>query len=162
MLGCLRYQTRKPDRVIVLCSDTPLAELREDFADVEFHEAPNMNDWGHAKRAEGIRLASGDYMGFFNDDDSYELNYLERMLDTVTETDADVVWCAWNEQPDCEFRSLKSTAGNFVVSVGLAKELGWKDRHYEADGAFIDSLVASGAVCVKVDDRDPVLYHHNV
>lgn len=158
MLGNLLYQTRKPDEIVVVCSDTDdLARLSEDFPGVVFLNAPDRGDWGHEKRAVGLDVASGEWIGWFNDDDSYDVAYLERLL--AHEEDGDAVYCAWNEQPHCEFRKYQSTAGNFVCRTDLARQVGWHGRSYEADGIFIDGLVAAGARVVRVDD---VLYHHNV
>jgi GT2 family glycosyltransferase len=162
MLGNLIYQTRQPDEIIVVCTETPgavVARLREDFPGVRFETIDEVGDWGHAKRAHGLALATGDWLGFFNDDDSYEADYLETMLDEAEADDVDVVWCAWNEQPRCAFRKYESTAGNFVVRASLAKQVGWTERCYEADGIFIDGLVAAGARTTKIEET---LYHHNV
>jgi hypothetical protein len=156
ILGCLRYQTRPPDETIALCSNTRLPDLREDFPDVTFLAVENQNDWGHEKRATGLAAASCDWVGFFNDDDSYSLDYLERMLAEAAEADA--VFCEWNENPGCDFHIYRSTAGNFIVRAALAKKVGWRSRVYEADGHFIEALNAAGARVVKVPE---LLYHHN-
>lgn len=158
ILGNLRYQTRPPDETIVLCSDTPdVARLREEFEDVEFLERPNRDDWGHEKRAEGLERATGTWVGFFNDDDSYVRDYVERML-AATDPDVDAVYCGWSTYPDCDFRLGSSTSGNFIVRRSLAVTVGWTSRRYEADGDFIDALVDAGARTVKVPH---VLYFHN-
>lgn len=152
----LLSQTRPPDEIVVLASDTPLEELRETYPEVRFVERENEEDWGHGKRAAGIELATGEWIGFFNHDDAYDPTYLERMLSAAD--GHDVVYCAWNEQPGCDFSIYRSTAGNFVVRAGLAKRVGWMSRRYEADGDFIEALKAEGARVARVDD---VLYHHN-
>jgi hypothetical protein len=161
ILGNLHYQTRRPDETLVFVSGLGRGEfcrMAELFPWAQFFLEDDMQDWGHAKRAAGIERATGEFIGFFNDDDSYALDYIEQMLATVE--GADVAWCAWNENPDCAFVPGSSTAGNFIVSTDLAKQVGWKFRHYEADGVFIEGLVQAGAVCVKHDG--PVLYHHNI
>lgn len=157
LLGNLRYQTRPPDETIVLCSDTPdVMRLREDFPDVKFVERDNLNDWGHAKRAEGLWLANMDWVGFFNDDDSYDLGYVEKMLAATAE--ADVVYCGWSTYPQCAFRLGSSTSGNFIVRGLVGRAVGWISRRYEADGDFIDALAAATDRIVYVPQ---VLYTHN-
>ena len=158
ILGNLRYQTRPPDEVLAYVSDTPdLARFREQWPEVSFHACENRSDWGHEKRAHGLEAARGKWLGWFNDDDSYEPDYLEAML-AVT-PGQDVVYCGWNEQPECGFHQGSSTAGNFIVRAALAKEVGWTGRHYEADGAFIDAVRGRTDRIVRIGR---ILYHHNV
>jgi len=114
-----------------------------------------MNDWGHEKRAEGLQMATQDYVGFFNDDDSYDLSYLEKMLSIP---DADAVFCSWNTIPDCTFNGASSTSGNFVVRRELAQRIGYTSRRYEADGDFIEAINASGAAVFRINE---LLYRHN-
>jgi len=160
MLANLRYQTRPPDETIVFASDTPtLARLAHDFPDVEFLERPNMNDWGHEKRAEGVERATGDWLGFFNDDDSYERDYLELMLAEASRLQADAVYCGWNTHPDCHFGLASSTSGNFIVRTDVARTVGYTSRRYEADGDFITAVAE---IAERVGRVDRVLYHHNV
>ena len=157
ILGCLRYQSVKPDETIALVSDTPdLARLREEFPDVEFLERPDRADWGHEKRAEGLQRATMEWVGFFNDDDSYTRDYLETML--AAGRAADVVYCGWNEHPDCGFHGCSSTAGNFLVRTRVAQRVGWNGRHYQADAEFIEALNIAG---VRIARVDRLLYTHN-
>lgn len=115
-----------------------------------------MNDWGHADRARGLAHASSEFVGFFNDDDSYDLTYVEKMLTAADK--ADVVYCAWNEIPDCVFQTCSSTAGNFIVRTELARKAGYNGRDYIADGHFIEAIKTLDPRIVKVDE---VLYRHN-
>lgn len=161
MLECLTGQTRPPDEILCYCAgytSQRFLSLVTDHPGVEFHQHVDVPDFGHSARARGLAAASMEYVGFFNDDDWYEDTYLERMLAVMP--GHDVVFCAWNEQPDCGFVGCQSTAGNFVSRRVLSVEAGWvaSDR-YENDAAHIDRLNELGARVVKVDD---VLYHHNV
>jgi hypothetical protein len=157
MLGNLMYQTRTPEAISVYCSETPdVARLREDFPDCTFSVQPNMNDWGHDKRSIGIAEATTDYIGFFNDDDEYSNDYVERMM-AEAEQGAEIVYCGWNRLPDCSFCLASSTSGNFIVSTPLAKDVGWTGRMYEADGHFIDDLSERSNWITKVEE---ILYFH--
>lgn len=133
------------------------AELREDFPAVTFHVREDRQDWGHAKRAEGIEIATGDYLAFFNDDDSYELDFIETMLEAVD--GYDVAYCAWNRIPKCEFRTCSSTSGNYIVRTGLARQVGYTGRDYSADGTFIEDLKRAGAAIAPKVER--ILYRWN-
>lgn len=159
ILGQLRYQTRPPDETIVFFSGDgyDAVRLREHFPEAAFSRVPDENDWGHGKRDRGIAAASCSWIGFFNDDDTYDRRYLERML--AASDGHDAVYCAWNEQPSCDFRLTHSTAGNFVCRTDLAREAGWTDRVYEADGLFIERL---NALTTRVARVNTLLYHHNV
>lgn len=159
IIGNLIYQTRKPDQIIVLYSGDigDVGLLGEDFPSILFVPTENRNDWGHEKRALGVGLADGDTLGFFNADDSYDTTYLERML-THIEDGADAVYCAWNKIPRCSFEPGSSTSGNFIVRTDIARRAGYTDRHYEADGTFIDRV---RNLASRVDRVHAILYFHN-
>jgi hypothetical protein len=166
MLGNLMYQTRPPDELIVLASDTPELEgLRKRFTPVladygirsRWYAEENLNDWGHAKRDRGILLANCEWVGFFNDDDSYDNGYIEKMV--AAGEQADIVYCDWTGIPDCKFRPGSSTSGNFIVRRHIAQSVGWNKRHYEADGAFIDGVKKKAGQIVKLPE---LLYRHNL
>jgi len=148
VLGMLDGQTLIPDEIIALVSGSP---------DCGFHQRPNLNDWGHAKRAEGLQMARGDWVGFFNDDDSYSSDYLAKML--AAAAGADVVYCGWNTYPNCTFNLGSSTSGNFIVRREFGQNVGWTSRRYEADGDFIEACRANGALIRRIDE---VLYAHNI
>jgi GT2 family glycosyltransferase len=159
-LGNLRYQTRKPDETIVFVSDPhDISSLREEFPDIHFHVEPNLNDWGHSKRARSLLLASGEFIGWFNDDDEVTPDYLEKMLGSQEATGADVVWCRWNERPDgCDFVMGNSTSGNYIVRRTTGIEAGYHGQDYNADGLFITRIreVTDNRVY-----RPEMLYFHN-
>lgn len=160
ILGNLLYQTRKPDEIIVLWSDLDPVDvelLERDFPYVWFGESVNQNDWGHSKREMGLILARAEVVGFFNADDSYDLTYVEKMMAEI-EAGADVAYCSWNTIPHCDFAPGSSTSGNFIVRTDIARRAEYRDRHYEADGTFIERVREIARVA-RVDD---LLYFHNV
>ena len=91
-------QTRPPDEILLLISAHKHALRLTGFdGPVQVFLVANKNDWGHQKRALGLDLASGDFIGWFNHDDSYEPNYIEEMLDAIERgEDADVAFCNWS------------------------------------------------------------------
>jgi hypothetical protein len=65
--------------------------------------------------------------------------------------DTDVVYCAWNEIPQCCFQSLSSTSGNFLVRTEVGRRAGYLRRDYEADGHFIDAVAGLAREVRRVD-----------
>jgi hypothetical protein len=70
----------------------------------------------------------------------------------------DVVYCGWSKDSAPQFRSAKSTSGNYIVKVDVARKAGYTDRHYEADGTFIDRIAA---VTNSIKFLSGTLYFHN-
>ena len=164
ILGNLLYQTRPPDELLVLVSDvsaSEVAKLREHFPKAQFFPQPNFNDWGHEKRSAGVQWASGDYLGFFNSDDEYELDYIEKMMKAVGVLKFDAAFCGWTGEhgnPHPTFTLGSSTSGNFIVRTELAQRVGYWSRAYEADGHFINAVRSNAKRIAFVND---VLYHHH-
>ena len=155
ILELLGNQTQKPDEIIALCSEINLEGIWQQFPWVRFYEEPNLNDWGHDKRAKGLDLATSDYTGWFNHDDSYDKTYIEKMM---ANEGSDVVFCGWSKSSTPSFSAGSSTSGNYIVKTSYARNVGYKDRHYEADGTFINGLAGQGGKITRVEE---VLYFHN-
>ena len=154
-VDALLAQIRKPDEIIVLASDINLEEARKRYTGVTFYAEPNLSDWGHDKRAKGLDLATSDYTGWFNHDDSYDKTYIEKMM---LNEGSDVVFCGWSKSYTPSFSAGSSTSGNYIVKTSYARNVGYKDRHYEADGTFINGLAGQGGKITRVEE---VLYFHN-
>lgn len=157
MLSQLHNQTRLPDEIRVYASDTEPHELQYLLADAVSVE-PNLNDWGHAKRRKGLAECSGDYVGFFNDDDHYDPTYLERLM---AHAGPDLIYSDWHTKDNRVFHAEPKlgsiTSGCFLVRACFAREVGYLHDRYEADGLFIDDLVAAGASMVRV--REALYWH---
>ena len=161
----LLAQTRKPDEILVFISAHKHALRLTGFDGlVQVFLVANKNDWGHQKRALGLELASGDFIGWFNHDDSYEPTYIEELLGAVEREDADVAFCNWSHggrgmdvNHACEFRGGNSTAGNWIGRTALIREVGYTNRDYSADAHLIDAVRPKAKV-VKVHKT---LYNHN-
>lgn len=156
-IASLMAQSRKPDEIIVLASEIDLSNLREAFPKVVFYEEPDLKDWGHDKRAKGLNLATSDYTGWFNHDDSYHQSYIEIMM-MEAEFGNDVVYCGWNKMDKPGFVANQSTSGNYILKTELGRKAGYTDRHYEADGTFISRI---SALDPKIRFVNKVLYYHN-
>jgi hypothetical protein len=150
-------QTRVPNEIIVLASDISLSEVERAYPSIRFYPEPNLGDWGHDKRAKGLDLATSDYAGWFNHDDSYDPHYIAEMM-WQAELGHDVVYCGWSKDSNPQFRSGSSTSGNYIVKVDVARRAGYTDRHYEADGTFIDRIAALNP---SIKFLKGTLYFHN-
>jgi glycosyltransferase involved in cell wall biosynthesis len=165
ILNNVLSQTRKADEVLVFVSvEHQAIELRSDDPTVRFYVVANKNDWGHEKRALGLRLASSDAIAWFNHDDSYEPTFVERMMEAL-EAGADIAFCNWshdgpqnNIRVNTEFRGGDSTSGNWVGRTGLIRSVGYVFRDYSADASLINAIVATKPLITKIDMP---LYHHN-
>lgn len=153
----LKTQTLKPFEIIVLVSGMDVPDIG-----MTIYCEPDLADWGHEKRAKGLSLAKGKLVGFFNDDDEYDKEYLERMTDAIG--NADIVACNWRSHLSGYTLQIpkphvgRITSGNYLVRTELAQRVGYNHRHYEADGVFIEDLVAAGA---KFTHLDELLYLHH-
>lgn len=156
-VDALLAQSRKPDEIIVLASDIDCSVARKRYTKATFYQEPNLKDWGHDKRAKGLDLATSDYAGWFNHDDSYDPHYIAEMM-WQAELGHDVVYCGWSKVSTPQFRLGSSTSGNYVVKVEVARKAGYTDRHYEADGTFINRI-AEATNSIKF--LPGILYLHN-
>jgi hypothetical protein len=156
-LDSLGKQTQKPDEIIALCSEINLEGIWQQFPWVRFYREPNLDDWGHDKRAKGLDLATSEYVTWFNHDDSYDEDFILKMMEAAS-IGADVVYCGWNKNSTPNFSAGSSTSGNYIAKTAYARSAGYTDRHYDADGTFIGRLAALGG---KVEFLPKVLYFHN-
>ena len=53
-----------------------------------------------AARNFGVQMARGDYIFFIDGDDYMELDAVEKLYNKITETDADITICTWNQFDD--------------------------------------------------------------
>lgn len=157
-IDMIKKQTYKNTEILVLHSDMP------DFFEAEgvsYTQFGNPNDWGQAKAAHGLEKAQGKYVGFFNIDDQYESDYIEKMVQKAEQGNLDLVYCDYvSKEGDIivgEPRINKGTRGMFVVRRAFAQPIGYVHRDYGADGRFLEELVAAGAAHARLEE---VLYVH--
>lgn len=151
LLAQIVAQTRQPDEVIIIASDT-------DTTGLEAVIDENRNDWGHEKRAKGLALAKSDYVCFMNADDEYAPEFIEEMM-----LDYDLVYCNFTSRLFKDVVVSKPvlgsiTSGNFIVRTELAQRVGYNHRVYEADGLFIQDIMQAGASHHHVDKT--LYFHH--
>lgn len=155
MVEQLHRQTRPPDEILVYASDVPdrLLDL-----DATVRLVRNRSDWGHDKRRRGLADATSEWVGFFNDDDVYDPDYLTVM--EQASSGYDLVMCRFDEKGRSIITPAPTvgscTAGNFLVRTEVARRVGWRHSHYEADGTFIAEVAAAAEWTVV----DRLLYWH--
>lgn len=157
-IDMIQKQTYKNVAILVIHSDMPnFAEIDE----VVYVDLVNGNDWGQAKAAYGLDSAVGKYVGFFNIDDQYEPDYIEKMVRKAEEENFDLVYCDYvSKEGDIivgEPKINKGTRGMFIVKRSFARHVGYRHRDYGADGKFLEELVEAGASHARLEE---VLYVH--
>ena len=119
----------------------------------------NFNDWGHRKRRQGIKDASCEFLGFFNPDELFVKDYIQKLLSQTRE--ADFVYCNYvgkrrkTGEHWLVYSSLENiprgpsglggmiTIDVFIVKSSLAKKVGYPEvNKYTGDWAFIGAVTA--------------------
>lgn len=163
--------------------DTPFIEEAEEVTtdeivwDVSFM-AKRYNDWGHSLREIGLNSCSGkddDYILFTNGDNYYCPPFVEEML-FLTLPEVGVVYCDMvhsHPRPDSssggsygffrtEFRPNFCDIGAFIVRLDIARAIGYKHKHRDADASFIsDILNYQKTNPFKIEKVNKVLFVHN-
>jgi hypothetical protein len=160
----LTEQVTQPDAVYLAMSDVRSLYVRSVPFDLHLSLWENEHDYGYNKRRQVLPTITEDYVAFMCHDDTYSRDYITDVRSEIDEG-ADVVWCPWNEMPDCTFNGCSSTLGNFVVRTELAKAIGFPSggRGYEdglADARMIDML--AGTFGLNIVKLPRVMYFHNV
>lgn len=131
MIQNLEEQTTRPAKMLIGISSWKGDLIAPKIpAAIEFMQ--NKEDFGYDKRNRLLRMVDTEYVGFFNHDDSYELNYVELMLATAKKKDADVVSCRWDQvdQLGCFvrmrpwFRPGTATLGSFIARTSMLLDVG--------------------------------------
>lgn len=148
-IAMVRAQTLQPFELIVCFSNMePISDQSIIWA-----KLADRNDYGYEKRAAGLGLARGEFICWWNFDDLYEPNALEK-LEAAMDDEADVTHCLFvvrkpgssNTPNGGLFKSGYTDAGSFLVRTKVARAQGYTGRHSCADGDFIDELAKTARV----------------
>ena len=104
-LNSVASQTLKDIEVYCIddCSTDESYSIAEEFADKDnrFHALKNEKNMGAAEtRNRGLKLAKGDYIAFWDADDWYELNALEKCCSICDKTEADIAIYKYSQFDD--------------------------------------------------------------
>lgn len=126
MLGCFLSQTY-PNIELLICDDsdepsTYLKAVSREYPNIYYAHVPMRMTIG-AKRNLLIRMASGDFIAQFDDDDYYAPNYLEAMMFHLQQQNVDFItlsrWFAYSVEHDCFAYWATDYFGQFIYQVGL-------------------------------------------
>jgi glycosyltransferase involved in cell wall biosynthesis len=90
-------QSHTPDEILIIddCSPTPVEETIKN-SNTDHNRITvcrhNENKGGNAARKTGMKLATGDFLAFLDDDDEWEQSKLQQQLQTVKKTDLGVIY----------------------------------------------------------------------
>jgi glycosyltransferase involved in cell wall biosynthesis len=158
----LARQTKLPGQVLVGVSEMPTSIVPSFPFPFVLTQSANENDFGYRKRNRLLSLVTEEFVGFFCHDDSYDNDYIERMLEAAKSMEADAVYCSWNQIPNCEFKGCSSTLGNFIVKASILEEIGGfppcKNEGLR-DAELINAIREKASRIARVNI---MLYQHNV
>ena len=97
-------------------------------------------------RNEGLKIATGEFIGFVDSDDWIELNMIERLLTTLLETDADIASCCFQSERE----------GSEAI---INKSLSPKRKEYTSEDALKDLFLGKRFLQVVVWNK---LYRKSV
>jgi len=106
MLDCLANQTYpKMFLEIILVNDGSTDSSRSICDDYckrydNFKLVNKQNGGISSARNAGLKVSTGDYITFFDSDDTVELTYVEKMVNAFIESESDIVCCGINEKID--------------------------------------------------------------
>lgn len=159
-------QERLPDEILIMCTQGEGKELYTSHPNVTIEEVPNMNDYGHEKRAFAMHLANSDYITFWNADDEYDKEFIKILMNEVEKDDfKGVIYTDFTShlfggrRVNSEPTHARITSGNFIVHTNTALNVGYNHRHYQADWEFIHDLLKAEVQFRKAENKR-VLYNH--
>ncbi len=172
LLYSFRAQTHKRWEAIVT-HDGPITDpaVRDAITSVKdkriklIETAEHKHHFGHPHRHWAITThATGDVVGFTNQDNYYVPSYFSWMLSEMEEKRADFVYCdmvhshtRWHFFPTKpKYKHLD--LGGWLATASLVRATPWTDYSFSGDGAYINALVRKAKRVAKVG---ACLFVHN-
>lgn len=155
-ISSILQQTFSEFELILIDDGSPdgCPQICDDYAreDVRIKVLHKKNEGLVAARKDGIRIASGKYVGFVDSDDWIDADYYERMVNEAEEVHADVVAVGiTNEHSNC------SRMNYYWIKNGI----------YVRDSFLLDHIIYSGefylpglfpSLCTKIFNRELLLH----
>ena len=165
----LRNQSYKNIEIIpIVCCIKNIAFLKKMLGNRIYkfthkYFASASRDAFYEKANYGLKMAIGEYIGFFSGDDYYSRDYLEKMVSCIEHHKADFVYCNFrshfnhNRECDASIAQGHITSGCFIVRVDATKNIGGFQLAGMGDFDFAYRIRENGYKIVKIDE---MLYVH--
>ncbi|MDD4984706.1 MAG: glycosyltransferase family 2 protein [Dehalococcoidales bacterium] len=162
-----------PDIEHVIVSDGPDDNLLEHFGGygVEKHgvryfaTGRRYNDWGVSPKNAALLLSAGDYIAYLDDDNKFLPEHIEKLVDLLEQTGADLVYSKFLWLPEGIVRGTPELRlGQIDTSVVLhrrellAKGL-WLPKGHGNDFYTVANWVAQGARYAFLDEVTMKYYY---
>lgn len=153
----LQKQTHPPDELILCACCMDICDLSATIRLTDDH----INDTGQRFCDWGLRLSNSDYTFFASSDDSYDPEFIEKMLDV--EGSPDLILAGFRshlvgEVVESEPVEGRVTRGSFLVKTSKGKKVGYNSREYSGDYHFVRDMIDAGATWAQVPE---ILHYHN-
>ncbi len=154
-LDCLINQTMTDIEFICIddCStDNSLQILKEyEQKDSRFKIITSEVNGGAAiARNKGLDVATGDYLGFIDPDDTIDLNYYEELYKKAKETNTDIVKCQLYDLYS-DGTKIKSSMNKWIKKNKYSFTYEWTTAIYRASIVF-DNNIRFPEECTKAQD----------
>lgn len=115
--------------------------------------------WGHPYRQLGIDAAQGEWVGVTNDDNYYVPGFIEQMVGSAEDANADLVICDMlHSYSGWERVAAGGDLGCFLARRELIRQVPWEGDDLKADRRFLQGLVDR---CRNVAIVNRALFIHN-
>ena len=124
-IGSVVSQTYTDIELIIIDDSSSLQETldyleKTDVSDDRIKVYNNEKNTGiSCSRNRGIELAAGEYICFLDQDDYYQVDYIERLLQAVTGNNAEIAMCGY------EIRDAQGNIAKSFPSVNMDPESPW-------------------------------------
>ena len=149
----IRFFEPKVKEIIIMASNTDTSKLKYDKNKTTVYERPNNNDWGNAKRKEGIKFIKSKFLLMVNSDDVYKEELFESLRDDVFIGDI-IYFNALNKDGtilNAELKRGKVGCGNVIIKTSLFKDIEYDLVEYHADWLFIEKCLKEASFFYKID-----------
>jgi len=121
-IRCVLEQTT-PAHELIVVDNGPSPPALDPYTDVRHVRLPRFSGPAQARNF-GASLATGDYVGFLDDDDLWEPQYLEKVAAAVREERPDCLITRLDKLVDGEVRRYKNAEGRLTLDELLVRNPG--------------------------------------
>jgi len=144
----------------------PQIQIKYRFSDNRY------NDYGHSLREVALLDATSEFLLLTNDDNYYTPNFLEELMPALKSRVYDIRYCnmihchkKYRSHSPLGYHPLYTQMklgwidiGSFIFNTRKGQKAKFSDRSFDADGLFLERMIANGARSYK---SDKFLFVHN-